>query len=148
MVTLFYVDTSAVIRAYFIDEEDHEPLQRLLFEGSHPVVTSELTRVEFASATAAAYRINRISDPDTVLDLFDVDCGDDGAIALLRLDPEVVLPLARSMVAEHPLRTLDAIHLAVALTAATQLAAGEPITVVTRDQRQRAAAVALGLAVA
>jgi len=146
-VTLYYADTSAIIRAYFVDEDDHETLRRMLFEDSGPVVTSELTRVEFASATAAACRARRLSDPCPVLDRFDLDCGDDGVIAMLRLDPEATLPLARQLVTEHPLRSLDAIHLAVALTTATQLAAGEPITVITRDERQAAAAQAIGLSV-
>ena len=53
-MTLYYADTSAIIRAYFVDEDDHESLQELIFAGDDPVVTSELTRVEFASATVAA----------------------------------------------------------------------------------------------
>lgn len=144
-MTLYYVDTSAVIRAYLADEADHEPLHRLLFEGTEPVVTSELTRVEFASTIAAAHRANRVSDPGPLLDAFDADCDD--VITMLVLDPDTVLPLARRLVTEHSLRTLDALHLAVASTAAAQLAAGEPVCMVTRDQRQGAAATALGLAV-
>ena len=146
-MTLYYVDTSALVRAYFIDEDDHEPLHRMLFDGSDPIVTSELTRLEFASATAAAYRAKRVADASAMLAQFDLDCTDDGAITLLSLDPSAALPLARQLVIEHPLRSLDAIHLAVALTAATQLAAGEPVTVVTRDERQAAVAGLLGLAV-
>ena len=45
-----------------------------------------------------------------------------------------------------PVRTLDAIHLAVALTDARELAAGEPVSLVTRDKAQAAAAESLGLA--
>jgi len=51
------------------------------------------------------------------------------------------------MVTTHTVRTLDAIHLAVALTDATALAAGEPVVLVTRDQQQAAAARAVGLPV-
>jgi predicted nucleic acid-binding protein len=147
-VSLFYADTSAVIRAYFADEPDHEPLRELLLEGDDPVVTSELTRVEFASAVTAAYRSHRVTQPSVVLDRFDADCGDEGTLTLLRLDCETALPLAYQLVTSQRLRTLDAIHLAVALTEATALAAGEPVTVVTRDQQQAAAAVARGLTVA
>jgi predicted nucleic acid-binding protein len=146
-VTLYYADTSAIIRAYFVDEDDHESLQELIFAGDDPVVTSEVTRVELASATVAAHRSGRIPEPTAILDLFDLDCRDEGAVALLRFDPEVVLPLARRLVTEHPLRTLDAIHLAVALGTATQLAAGEPVAILTRDKRQAAVATALGLPV-
>jgi uncharacterized protein len=147
-VTLYYFDTSAIIRAYFVDEDDHDLLRSMLFEDTDPIVTSELTRVELASATVAAFGAQRLADPRVVLDRVDSDCGDDGVITLLRLDPVTTLPLARQLVIQHPLRSLDAIHLAVLLTAATQLAAGEPVTLVTRDKQQATAAQALGLPVA
>ena len=49
-MTLLYADTSALVRAYFEDEPDHAPLRERLLEGGEPVVTSELARVELASA--------------------------------------------------------------------------------------------------
>lgn len=147
-MTLLYADTSAVVRAYFPDEADHVELRALFFTGSDPVVSSELTRVEFASAVSAASRARRIAKPRPVLDRFDLDCGEEeGVFSLLRLESAVVLPHARRLVAMHSIRTLDAIHLAVALTDATSLAAGDEVKLVTRDQRQAAAARAAGLAV-
>lgn len=147
-MTLLYADTSGLVRAYFDDEPEHEALRELLLESSEPVVTSELTRVEFASAITAAYRGGRVADAKTVLDRFDADCGTDGGITLLRLDPTSALPTARRLVIEQAVRSLDAIHLAVALTDASELAAGEQVTVVTRDDRQVAAARACGLDIA
>lgn len=144
---LLYADTSALVRAYFPDEPDSAALRALLLEGEDPVVTSELTRVEFAGAVSAAARAGRLADARVILDRFDVDCADDGPLALLRLDPASALPLARRLVGEHRLRTLDAIHLAVALTDGVELAAGEPVDVVTRDDAQAAAATDLGLGV-
>jgi hypothetical protein len=44
--------------------------------------------------------------------------------------------------------TLDAIHLAVALTSGTALAGGDSVVLVTRDDRQAAAAATMGLATA
>jgi hypothetical protein len=79
-----------------------------------------------------------------VLDQFDADCADDGPLALIRLDPATVLPRARDLVCTHSLRTLDAMHLAVALGEVTDMAAGEPVVFVTRDAAQAAAARALG----
>ncbi len=147
-MTLLYADTSAVVRAYFPDETDHAELRELLFDGSDPVVTSELTRVEFASAVTAASRARRIGKPRPVLDQFDLDCGEEGAVfSLLRLESAVVLPHARRLVSMHSVRTLDAIHLAVALTDATALAAGDEVALVTRDRRQAAAAKSVGLPV-
>ena len=141
-----YADTSAVVRAYFKAEPDHAELRKLLREGVEPVVTSELTRVEFASAVAAAVRARKIREPRTMLARFDAECAA-GSIGLLRLDTTVVLPMARQLVTEHSVHTLDAIHLAVALTRATDLAAGEPVVVVTRDRAQAAVAKELGFPV-
>jgi predicted nucleic acid-binding protein len=146
-VTLLYADTSAVVRAYFAGEADHEQLRTLLIEGADPVVTSELTRVEFASAVGRASRATRLAQPRSVLDRFDLDCGEGGAFTMLRLDGQVVFPLARQLVAEHAVGTLDAIHLAVALTDARALAADERVVLVTRDRAQAKAARQLGLPV-
>jgi uncharacterized protein len=147
-VSVLYADTSALVRAYFVDEPDHEPLRHLLLAGTDPVVTSELTRVEFASAVSAAHRAGRLRTPQVVLDRFDGDCHDDGPLTLLRLAADQVLPVAYRMVTEHRLRTLGALHLSVALIDATSLAGGDQVTVVTRDLDQAKAARAAGLATA
>jgi uncharacterized protein len=142
---VYYVDTSALVSAYLSGEPEHQQLRQLLLEGDAPVVTSTLTRVEFASAIAAAGRAGRLRRQRVLLDRFDTDCRDGGPVTLLDLDATGVLPLARRLVRVHPIRTLDAIHLAVALTDATELAAGEPVSLVTRDKAQAAAAESLGL---
>lgn len=145
-MTVLYADTSAVFRAYVRSEADHAELRELLLESVDPVTTSELTRVEFASAVAAARRAGKLRETQTLLDRFEVDCGVDGSITMLELD-NAVLPMARRLVTEHAVRTLGAIHLAVALNDATTLAAGQPVVLVTRDRAQAAAAKELGLAV-
>lgn len=146
-MSLRYVDTSALARCYFPDEPDHVALRALLLTGADPVVTSELTRVELISAICAAHRAERVADPADLLDVIDADFGEDGPISLLRLQPEPVMSLAAALVTRYPLRTLDALHLAVARTTAAQLARSEPVILVSRDQRQRAAATALGMPV-
>jgi predicted nucleic acid-binding protein len=146
-VTLLYADTSAVVRAYFADEKDHAGLRKLLLDGPDPVVTSELTRVEFASAVTAATRAHRLEMRSRLLHRFDLDCGPSGPFTLLRLDSAEVLPVARRLVTHQQVKTLDALHIAVALTDATALAAGEPVVLVTRDKQQAAAAEAVGLSV-
>ena len=150
-MSLVYVDTSVVAGAYFRDEQDHKSLYATVFENPDPVVTSELTRIEFASVVAAAHRHGRIKDPTIFLEQFDSDCDeseDEGqAISLLRFDSDAVVPLARILVLEHRVRTLDAMHVAVALTGATMLAAGEPVEFLTRDERQATAARQRGLVV-
>lgn len=144
-MSLLYADTSALVGAYFADEPDHALLRQQLLLGPEPVVTSELARVELASAVFAAARGGRLRRPRVVLDRFDADCASDGPLALLRLDSATILARARELVGEHPLRSLDAIHLAVASRDAVELAAGEPVVLVTRDAAQAAAARALGL---
>ena len=145
-MSVLYADTSAVLRAYFVDEQDHEMLRRLLLDGDEPVVTSEITRLEVAGAAAAAARAGRIPDHAVVLDAFDADCGDEGAITLLRLEPEEALSRAVDLVQQQRLRTLDAIHLAVALNAA-RFVAMDDLEFVTRDNGQALAAAAFGLTV-
>ena len=144
-MTVLYADTSALVRAYFPEESDHDALHQRLLDGRELVVSSELARVEFASAVTAAAKGRRLRRPHLFIDRFDADCGKDGPTALVRFEPETVLPLAQRLVIEHGLRTLDAIHLAVAATSAGDLAAGEPVLFVTRDDRQAAAATAMGL---
>ncbi len=146
-MSLLYADTSAIVSAYFADENDHERLSALLLEGDDVVVTSELARVEFASAVHAAARTARIDEPGAILARFDADCQEDGAITLLQLRPDADLPAARRMLVDHKLRTLDAIHLSVAVHVAWPLAAGVPFSLVTRDERQAEAGLALGVTV-
>ena len=145
-MTVLYADTSALVRAYFVDELEHPALHELLLGGDEPVVTSEVTRLEVASAAAAAVRAGRVPEAAVVLDAFDADCGDDGPLALLRLQPEEVLPRAVELVQRQRLRTLDAIHVAVALSV-PRLLVVDDLAFVTRDQGQAAAAQALGLTV-
>jgi predicted nucleic acid-binding protein len=145
---VYYADTSVLVRAYVSGEPHHAQLRSQLLEGEVPVVTSVLTRVEFASAVAAAGRSGRLRRPRLLLDRFDADCRDNGPVTLLDLDTGTAFPLARRLVREHPLRALDAIHLAVALTEAVELAEGEPVSLVTCDTAQATAADSLGLPLA
>lgn len=144
-VTLFYADTSAIVRGYLADKKSDARLPTILFAGEHPVVTSELTRVEFASAIAAALRSGRLADAQPVLNQFDHDCSPDGPIALLPLQTSALSAARRLVITGPPLRTLDALHIAVALHDAAELAGDAPVTFLTRDNRQATAARAAGL---
>jgi predicted nucleic acid-binding protein len=147
VVTVLYADTSAVVRAHLPNEPDHEELASLLFEGEHRVITSELTRIEFASAMASARSAGRIRYARPALARFDADAGS-GVLTVIPLVPQVIMPAAYRLAADNPtLRTLDAIHLAVALHDTQGLTGGAPVTLVTRDQRQADAAKAHGLEV-
>lgn len=147
MVTLLYADTSAVVRAHMPDEPDHEELASLLFASDNRVITSELTRIEFASAMASARNAGRIRHARPALARFDADART-GLLTLVPLVPQVIMSAAYRLAADnHTLRTLDAIHLAVALHDTHGLTGGVPVAMVTRDQRQADAAKAHGLEV-
>ncbi len=141
---MLYADTSVFVRAYLKDEPDQLRLRATVLEGGDTVVTSELARVEFASAVRAAAQAGRVGEWQELLDQFDADCQPDGRIRLVALRADVILPSAYRLVIEHRLRTLDAIHLAVALDQRDQLAALGELAFVTRDANQAAAAAALG----
>ena len=140
---MLYADTSALARAFLSDEPDSSDLESLLFESDAVVVTSELSRVELARVVTAAERAGRIESADDLLAVIDTDLTT--AIGLLPLQLATALPQARKIVLDHRVRTLDAIHLAVAV----ELRDGEQdeVTFVTRDADQAAAAEALGFAV-
>lgn len=145
-MSVLYADPSALLRAYFADEPDHLELRLLLLEGDQPVLTSELARVELAAGIRAAERAGRLRRSQRILDRIDADCSDDGPVVLVRFDPDTVLATAREVVLRHRLRTLDALHLAVAV-GMTFAPAGEAITFVTRDNDQAIAAAAIGFSV-
>lgn len=132
---------------YLADEPDHNELRALLFEGSGPVVTSELARVELASAVEGAVRARRIVAGDRLHDRIAADTGESGSILLAAFRPGAIVPRAEDLVRKFRLRTLDAIHLAVALEDAPGYAGDDEVVLVTRDADQAAAARALGLAV-
>lgn len=146
-MSLLYADSSALVRAYFEDEDDHAVLRRLLLEGGGTVVTSELARIELASAVRSASDARRIRDRETLESRIDANYGPGGPLILIEINRLTVLPVAHRLVREHRLRTLDAIHLAVALEDAPAFAGSEGVVLVTRDADQAAAARSLGLAV-
>jgi len=144
-VSLIYADSSALVRAYFPDEPDHADLRTLLLEGNEAVVTSEIARLELASAARAASSGGRLSRWSELLARIDVELAEGGPIGPIGLRPDLILPAAYRLVVEHRLRTLDAIHLAVCVEECPAFAGDDTIIFVTRDREQAAAARALGL---
>jgi predicted nucleic acid-binding protein len=142
-VSVLYADTSALVRAYLPDEPDHDALRATILEGDEPVATSDLTRVELARALTAAQRAGRLYDARPVLERIEADLSG-RPILTIRLDPVRLVPRSRELVLAYPLRTLCALHLAVALSLEAWT---DGVVLVTRDADQAAAARALGLAV-
>jgi hypothetical protein len=144
-VSVLYADSSALARAYLPDEPEHARLRELLLESGRAIVTSEIAAVELSAAMTAAERAGRIPDARRALRRIAADVSRD-VVALLPLRPGTVFPVARRLIADHPLFAVDAIHLAVAIVEAPSVA-DDGVEFATQDRRQREAAHAEGLAV-
>ena len=144
-MSILYVDTSALVRAYLEDEPDHDALRTTILEGDGPVATSDISRVELARALKAAERAGRLDEARPVLARIDHHLAGN-PILTIRLDPVALVPRSRELVLEYRLGTLHALHLAVALSLGAW-AGGEEVVLVTRDAGQASAARLLGLGV-
>ena len=142
---LVYVDSSVLVRAYLPDEKGHDDARALLDGVEHLLVTSTWTVVEVTSALARAARGLRVQELDAVLAVLADDTGDDGPVTLLRGDVGQVERASTRIVKDHAIRSLDALHLAVAeLAAMPLLEPGQRLGFATRDDAQRVVAEALG----
>jgi predicted nucleic acid-binding protein len=146
-MSLLYADSSALLRAYFADEDEHLELRSLLLEAHEQVVTSEITRLELASAVRSAYSAGRVARSRDLLGRIEGDLADDGPISPIELRADVILPAAYRFILEHRLRLLDAIHLAVCVEDCPGISGGDEVVFVTRESDQAKAARALGLEV-
>jgi uncharacterized protein len=145
---LVYLDSSVLARAYLRDEPGHAEAAAFL-DGEDVLVAGTLTVIEVNSALIRADRANRVSDLDRVLRAFNDDIAPDGAVTVITAEQTLIENSALAIVRRFGIRTLDAWHLAVADLSARQLAGDdEPVAFASRDQGQRAAADALGFALA
>jgi predicted nucleic acid-binding protein len=134
-----YVDSSALAKLYVpeIDSDDVDSYLR----GKVGLMISELTITEVLSAVARRKREGELSSDmaNRIRDALLADA-DSGAFARLHLDPVVHREAERLLLTTTsvPLRTLDALHLALAFSgAATHL--------LTFDRKMRDAALQSGL---
>lgn len=141
---IVYIDTSALARAYLRDQDDGDALAALVHDGADPVVTSELTDVEIASAFARAKREGVVSRSAAIrlLDTYRADTSDSGPIGVIPLTSDT-MALAQQFVGRTTVRSLDAIHLAAC--AGFAAATSDQVELLSRDERQLTAARALGL---
>ena len=137
---MIYAESSAVL-AWLL----HEPAARAVREAltaADGVVASDLTLIECDRVVLRAAALGELTEAEAA------GCRSHLAAAadhwhLLRIGPEVVVR-ARQPFPGDPVRTLDAIHLASALTAR---AAVPQLAVLSLDHRIRHAATRLGLPV-
>jgi predicted nucleic acid-binding protein len=133
-----YVDSSALAKLY-VPENNSDEVDSFL-RGKVGLMISELSITEVLSAIARRKREGELS-PDVANRMRDalLADADSGAFARLHLDPAVHREAERLLLTTSvPLRTLDALHLALAFSgAATHL--------LTFDSRMRDAALQSGL---
>jgi uncharacterized protein len=135
---MLYIDSSALVKLY-VPENESDSVDEFL-QGRNDLMISELVITEVISAVArrkregllTAVKANKIRDA-LVLD------ADSGSFRRMDLDPSIHRAAERLLLSTAtPLRTLDALHLALAFGgAATQI--------LTFDVRMRDAAIQAGL---
>lgn len=136
-----YAESSAVL-AWLLGEPDADAVAATLAAADH-VVTSTLTALECRRALARGVVTGRLGDTDrrAALQLLD-DAGRQWTV--MAMDGTVLERAGRPFPVE-PARTLDAIHLAAALSFHQELG---DLVLLSHDERIRANATALGLSLA
>ena len=150
-MSLLYFDASVVVK-YYVTEPGSNWVRRLVDELNHekrPVhtlATVILTRVEVPAAIAIIYRVGRISKRTRDIAYRDFLNTFIHRYQILGVDPEL-MAWAGDLTQRHPLKALDAIHLAAALRLQEALRPyRKTLTFVTGDGTLLAAARAEGLA--
>ena len=136
-----YIDTSALAK-WYLNETRSDDFEAYLREVSRPTISS-LTVVETRSLLSRHQRMGHLTErmEQEVFALFQQDL-EEGIISLLPVQDRNVMAAAHLLgrVADHPLRTLDAMHLALC-------EAAELSELATADRIMAAAAADLGLEV-
>ncbi len=136
-----YVDTSALAK-WYISEPGSEAFEAFV-KGFPRVVISRLNVIELRCLLARRGRAGEITEQtaDGAFQLFQSDVAQ-GYLEICPLDDQHALRAAALLgrLRGHPLRTLDALHLAIAQTLESQIMA-------TADRVMARAAEALGIRV-
>lgn len=134
---MIYLDTSVLV-AYYCPEVLSDQVQRLLSEQAEPTL-SLLTQVELASAVAKKVRSDEMSNTDgnRILAKFTSHV-DTGLFQVISIE-DYHWQLAKNWIGlfTAPLRTLDALHLAIA--------ANEELQLITADKELFQVAETLGV---
>ena len=111
-----YLDASVVV-AFYLPEPMTAKVQRL-FSGTEALAISSLSEVEFHSAIARRVRMNELATDDALKVLSQFKVHVDDALYRMLAVKHSDYALARDWLATFhaPLRTLDALHLAVAFS--------------------------------
>lgn len=134
-----YFDTSALIKRYVEEPGRHEVLRLLR---RNDCVTSAVLSLEVRSALRRRVSEGTL-DEKRIPAILKRVTADRAFWTLVEVSSEV-LAAAEALAAAHPLRALDAIHVASAQLFAIRIPPPAPIFVST-DDRQTTAAAALGM---
>ena len=111
---MMYIDTSILV-AFYCPERISDQVEDILVKSSSPAI-SQLTEVELTSALSRKIRENALSKKDaiSVISIFRTHI-DDKSYQYLPIQPKHYT-IAMNWIEEFntPLRTLDALHLAIA----------------------------------
>jgi predicted nucleic acid-binding protein len=135
-----YFDASALVKRY-VEEPGRREVQQLL--RGHECVTSAILPVELQSALRRRVA-ERTLDSSRLSEILKRVAADRAYWTVVEVGSEV-LNGAEALVSVHPLRTLDAIHVASAQLFASRLSIAD-LMFVRADKRQIDAASAIGLA--
>ena len=136
-----YFDTSALIKRYVQEPGRREVLELL---GKNGCVVSAVLPVEVRSALRRRIAEETLDAKRSTSVLKRLAA--DRSFWMVIEVSSAVLAAAEALAAAHPLRALDAIHVASATLFANRLPTSQTLTFVSADIRQTAAAGALGLA--
>lgn len=131
---MYFLDTSALLKRY-VEEIGSDYIRQLLTRTDLSFHQSFLTPLEMTSALYRRHRSGQLSNPELVqiLNAYTAHTQDRYGTVLHSTH---LMNLAASLIARHPLRTLDAIQLAAALTLRSTLPLDASIlTFVSADDR-------------
>ena len=126
----YYLDTSALL-PYYREEKASQPIQEFLSSLKTPVIISDLTEVEFASALSRWVRMKEITAAQAGL----VESGfaEDSRSGLFRRLPLTTKHYrqAKTWISSRKtaLRTLDALHLACCFSASAKMVTCDAVLV-------------------
>lgn len=140
------MDSSILTRALLPDEAGHRAARSVLDAAAGRLATWAMAQAEVASALRAAVATGRL-DASAQSMLCDALFASHDAPLLLPGAPGAATAWATAIASRRPVRAMDAIHIATAMTEARAVALGTAPVFVTGDHRQAEAARAEGLEV-
>ena len=145
MVTIYFVDTSALAKRYFTEAGSTWVLSWIEPAANNTIVIAELALIEMRSVLARRVRGGLIANTNATQLRADFAVHVQNQYLTVLLDRDIVLEAARLVDTHGGLRTLDSIQLACALQARSVL--GSLITFISADINLLTAADVEGFAV-